>query len=171
MKTLMIMRHAKSSWDDASLSDFDRPLNKRGKEAAPFMGKFLAGKGLTVDLILSSPAKRAKETAELVKQAANWSTPVEFNDHIYEASPQTLYSILSKVNDELVSLMIVGHNPGMEGFVKLLTGKLVAMSTASVALVEFDVDVWSRIEPGAGQLIDVFRPKELETKSHKSEQN
>ncbi|HEY2865972.1 MAG TPA: histidine phosphatase family protein [Pyrinomonadaceae bacterium] len=161
MKKLLILRHAKSSWDDAGLPDFDRPLNERGERDAPFMGRILADRGFNPELIVSSPAARAKRTAELVGQTAGWEAPLTFDERIYEASPQALFTIIIGLGDEISTCLLAGHNPGMEGIVKLLTTRTLAMPTASVAVLEVDVDRWSAIEPGKGRLIEVLRPKEL----------
>jgi phosphohistidine phosphatase len=161
MKRLLILRHAKSSWDDASLRDFDRPLNDRGERDAPFMGEILAERDFKPDLIVSSPAARAKRTAELVRQAAGWEAPLVFDKRIYEASPQELLAVVNEIRDEVSTSVLAGHNPGMEGIIRLLTGRTVEMPTASVAVIEFDVDRWSAIEPGSGRLIEVMRPKEV----------
>ena len=161
MKKLLILRHAKSSWEDASLRDFDRPLNERGLRDAPFMGQILRERGVAPDLIISSPAARAKSTAELVKKAAGWRAPIRIDERIYEASQQTLFSIIAGIVNDVSTCVLVGHNPGMEGIIKLLTGTSPDMPTASVAVVEFDIDSWSKAEPGNGGLIEVLRPKEM----------
>lgn len=155
------MRHAKSSWENTSLSDFERPLNDRGLRTAPLMGKFMRKKGLEPALIVSSPAIRARQTAELVKDAALFNCDLSFEDRIYEASPRTLLQRASEADNADESLMIVGHNPGMEGFVHLLTGEIEAMSTAALAVIDLDIDTWDNIDEGCGDLKNVFRPKEL----------
>ena len=118
MTTLYLLRHAKSSWDDAGLADFDRPLNERGRSTAPFIGQVMKRDGLVPDLILSSPANRARETAQLVRKAADLTAEVELDEKIYEASPQTLRQIVASIGEGIQSVMIVGHNPGMEGLVR-----------------------------------------------------
>jgi phosphohistidine phosphatase len=162
MKTLFVLRHAKSSWDNSRLSDFERPLNDRGEETAPFMGKVMARKHFKPDLIMSSPAERAKQTAKLSRKAAKLDCPLEFDERIYEASPQALRKVVSETANDKNSLMIVGHNPGMEGFVRLLTGKEEAMPTASLAVIELDIDDWKDIAPAAGMLVEILRPKEID---------
>jgi phosphohistidine phosphatase len=161
MKTLYLLRHAKSSWDDQNLADFDRPLNERGLSAAPFMGETLAQRGLIPEEIVSSPAKRAIQTAMLVKESGGFGAQTRLEERIYEASPQTLLQVSRAISDEFVSAMIVGHNPGMEGFIALLTGSLERMPTAAVAVIETDVEKWSELEPGSARLICVLRPNEL----------
>jgi phosphohistidine phosphatase len=160
MKTLYLMRHAKSSWDDASLSDFDRPLNDRGLRTAPFMGKLMRDKGLEPAIILSSPAERAKQTAQMAKDAAGFSCELRFDDRIYEASPHTLAQVASQVDDANTSDMLVGHNPGMEGLIRYLTGNLEPMPTAALAVIELNIDKWSEITDGCGELESIYRPKD-----------
>ena len=162
MKTLFILRHAKSSWDNPRLADFDRPLNDRGLSAAPLMGRVLIKKGYRPELIISSPAERAKMTAALFKAASGLDSPLEFDDRIYEASPQKLQKVVSKVEGDEGSVMVVGHNPGMEGFVRLLTSKNEPMPTASIAVIELKIDSWSEIAPSSGRLIEIIRPREVE---------
>lgn len=159
MKTIFVLRHAKSSWDDASLADFDRPLNDRGKHAAPFMGELMAERGLAPEIILSSPAVRARETARLVKEASRLPAKIVFDERIYEASPQTLKHVVASTDDEHASAMIVGHNPGMEGFIRLLTGRTEAMPTSSLAIIDLDIDHWQDIGNG-GELRGLIRPKD-----------
>src|SRR6187549_3648711 len=123
MKTLYVLRHAKSSWDNSKLADFDRPLNERGETTAPFMGEFMAEHGFEPQVIVSSPAVRARETARLAKEAAHFAAGIVHDERIYEASPRTLQTVVSSIEDRFESAMLVGHSPGMEGIVRLLTGK------------------------------------------------
>lgn len=160
MKRLLVFRHAKSSWDNPDLSDFDRPLNDRGKKAAPFMGKLLLEKDLLPDFILSSSAKRAKQTSKLFRKAAGLDREVKFDKRIYEASPNALVHIISEIKDRFQSAMVVGHNTGFEDLVLALTGKYERMPTAAVAVIDFDVESWSDIRKGSGKLIEVLRPRE-----------
>ena len=134
MKKLLVLRHAKSSWTDPDLADFDRPLNERGLRAAPFMGSVIVKDGLEPELIISSPAERARTTAELVVQGGDLAADVRFEERIYEASPHTLLQIVSDLDDDLETVLLVGHNPGIEDFVKLLTSVYEPMSTAAMAV-------------------------------------
>lgn len=161
MKTIYLLRHAKSSWDEPEISDFDRPLNDRGRKAAPFVGGLMRDRGLLPEVIFSSPALRAKATAELFVAAAGLETPIIFDDRIYEASPMRLLSLIRVIGDDIASAMIVGHNPGMEGFLWYLTGKLEAMPTATLAAVELDVPTWTDVTERCGTLVEIIRPKEL----------
>ena len=160
MKTLYILRHAKSSWDDRSLSDFDRPLNARGLRAAPFIGSLMKEHGLIPDVIVSSPAMRAKQTAELVREAAGFEPEVTFSERIYEATVGTLVSIISDIDNTNVSALIVGHNPGSEGLVCYLTGEIAPMPTAALAVIGLKIDEWDDISAGCGTMTRVFRPRE-----------
>jgi phosphohistidine phosphatase len=159
MKKLYLLRHAKSSWDDASLADFDRPLNDRGLRTAPLMGRLMREKKFVPELVLASPAERASTTATLVRAAAGFGPEIRHDDRIYEASPGTLLQIAAGLDDEYGSVMLVGHNPGMEGFVRLLTDSIEPMPTAALAVIDLDISRWSDVGAGAGRLRAVFRPK------------
>lgn len=161
MRTLFLMRHAKSSWDDTSLADFDRPLNARGLRDAPRMGKLMRQKGFAPHVIVCSPAARAKQTAVAVKEAGGLSAEILFHDRIYEASPNALRQVVSEVGGENASAMLVGHNPGMEDFIRFLTGLVEPMPTAALAVIELDIGNWSEISGDIGRVVNVFRPKEL----------
>jgi phosphohistidine phosphatase len=153
------MRHAKSSWNDATLADFERPLNERGQLAAPFMGELMHAHGFEPYLILSSPAERAKSTTELVKKAGKFDAEVRFDRRIYEASPNALLQIVAEIDDSYRSALLVGHNPGIEGFIRYLTGQLEPMPTAALAVIDIDADNWDLIDEGRGVLQNVYRPK------------
>ena len=160
MKRLYLLRHAKSSWNEPDLADFDRPLNSRGLLAAPFMARFMAAKSYRPDLIVSSPARRALTTAELVRENIGANIEIQLNDRVYEASPQTLLQIAATVDDAAGSVMLVGHNPGMEGLIRLLAGRSEAMPTAGLAVIDLGIDRWRNIKEGCGTLVEVVRPKE-----------
>ncbi len=159
MKTLYLLRHAKSSWGDPDLADFDRPLNERGKAAAPFMGELIAAKGYEPSIVLCSPAERAKQTAELVKKHAGIRAEIRFDERIYEASPNALRQVVSEIDDSVESAILVGHNPGIEGFIRYLTDEVEAMPTASLAVIT-EIDSWAAISAGCGTLTTVHRPKD-----------
>jgi phosphohistidine phosphatase len=160
MKTLFVLRHAKSSWENNDLADFDRPLNQRGEAAAPFVGEVMKDNGFAPEIIIASPAVRARETARLVKESAGLSAEIKHNERIYEASPQTLRNIAASIDDRFNSAMMVGHNPGMEGFVRLLTGRLEPMPTASLAVIDLDILGWEQLTDRAGRLRRIVRPKD-----------
>lgn len=161
MKTLLILRHAKSSWESPSLADFDRPLNPRGLKAAPFIGSLMHEKNLRADLILSSPAKRAKQTAILVRETAGLNdAEIRYDESIYEASPLTLLHLLAETGNEVNSVLLVGHNPGLEGLIKILTGGIQPMPTAALAVIELNIETWQQIIVDGGKLNFVIRPKD-----------
>ncbi|HLA96565.1 MAG TPA: histidine phosphatase family protein [Pyrinomonadaceae bacterium] len=160
MKRIFILRHAKSSWGDANLSDFERPLNDRGLNVAPFMGELIARRGVILDAIVSSPAMRASQTAKIIKESAGLNVEIKFDDRIYEASPNTLRQVISELGDNLDSAMLVGHNPGIEGFIRYLTGRMEPMPTAALAIIKLKIDHWQDITADSGKLVEVIRPKD-----------
>ena len=160
MKTLYVLRHAKSSWDYPELPDFERPLNKRGEKAAPFIGQIMREEDLLPEFILSSPAQRAKQTANLVKDSANLDAEISLDQRIYGASANSLLHIVSEIDDTYESAMIVGHNPGFEGLVGVLISSYERMPTAALAVIEFEIDKWSEIGNEIGKLAELLRPKE-----------
>lgn len=155
------MRHAKSSWDNPDWSDFERPLNKRGLKVAPFMGGLIYQNEIKLDLIVSSPAKRAKQTAILVKESAQFEKAIQFEEKIYEASATTLLYLSSELSDKYNTILIIGHNPGMEEFIRILTGDYCSMPTAAIAKVLLNITSWKELTLNKGFLETVFRPKDL----------
>ena len=162
MKTLLILRHAKSSWKEASLDDYDRPLNKRGKRDAPQVGRLLRKEDLVPDLILSSSAKRARATAELVAEESGCENEVQLSRDLYAASPEAYLEALAGLEDGLERVMLVGHNPGLEELLEILTGSYEPLPTAAFAQVQLPIQRWQELsEETQGKLIRVWRPKEL----------
>ena len=138
-KKLYILRHAKSSWKDFSISDFDRPLNKRGKQDAPLMAEQMAKKGIHPNIILSSPAKRAKATAQHFSEKLH--TDIVYNNDIYEASAATLKEIIKEAFNLYDEIMLVGHNPSVTMLSNSLSSHQIDnMPTAGIVGFEFDVD-------------------------------
>jgi phosphohistidine phosphatase len=160
MKTIYILRHAKSSWDNPNLADFERPLNKRGLKSAPFIGEIIHKNKFQPDSILSSPAKRAQQTAVLVKEAGKIEAEIQFDERIYEASPQQLLQIISELKTDSKSAMLVGHNPGLEGLVRFLTGENQAMPTATLAVIDLEIQNWKETDSECGNLRTLIRPVE-----------
>ncbi len=160
MKTIYLLRHAKSSWDDARLTDFERPLNRRGLENAPRVGAKISENRFQIDLIVSSPAERAKQTANIVAEAANVKGEIKFDERIYEASAQSLLKVISETADEKKSVLLVGHNPGLENFIEVLTGKTETMPTAALAVIDLNVDKWNEVTSDCGKLLKLFRPED-----------
>lgn len=147
MKTLLLVRHAKSSWDYPGLTDFERPLNKRGHHDAPMMGKILLGKKCVPDLIISSPALRAITTARHF--AENMAYPLEnisTDERLYDAGPSDIKTVISEVNDSVNCLMIVSHNPGLTDVAGELSGKVIEnIVTSAILSIEFEADSWKAI--------------------------
>lgn len=164
MKTLLILRHAKSDWSNSQLTDHDRPLNKRGKYDAPRMGAWLKQQEMVPELIISSTAERALTTAELVALACDFAGELRTEQKFYLAGPPTYVKILNEVPDSYKRVMVVGHNPGMEELVSLLTDIDQRMTTANVAVVELPIESWDELTVFAdGRLQHHWRPKELPT--------
>ena len=162
MKTLLILRHAKSSWTDSALADHDRPLNKRGNRDAPRMGQLLRVEGLQPDLIISSSAKRARKTAELAAEECGFEGEICLSRDLYAFSAEPYIDVLSELADEYQIVMIVGHNPSMEELLELLTGEYQRFPTAALAQIELPIDSWGQLDDEVeGRLINLWRPKEL----------
>jgi phosphohistidine phosphatase len=163
MKTLLLLRHAKSSWKDASVADFERPLISRGKRASDLIGRFLKKKKLHPVLVLCSTAIRARETLRLVLEAARLVTEVQYNQCLYLASADRLAEIVSQIEDDRAIVMLVGHNPGMEDLIPRLTGVTDGMPTGALAKIIFEVDRWTEISHERhGRLEWLVKPKDLE---------
>src|SRR5215212_820320 len=136
MKTLLLLRHAKSSWDNPSQQDFDRPLAERGKRDAPRMGRALKERGPEPDLIVSSPAVRARQTVEAAINAAGFTAALQFDESIYEAGLGELMRVVRNLPNSSSTVLMVGHNPGFEGLVYRLSGASERMTTAALAAIE-----------------------------------
>ncbi|MEK6302838.1 MAG: histidine phosphatase family protein [Acidobacteriota bacterium] len=161
MKTLLILRHAKSSWDEPSLRDFDRPLAARGKRDAPRIGKALAERGPLPDLIVSSPAARTRATIKAVAAAARLQAEPQFEDSVYGASSGELIKLIRRLPADKGCAMVVGHNPGLEELVERLTRVSARMPTAALACIEFKAGRWEDVEDGEGKLAWLLTPKDL----------
>lgn len=163
MKTLLILRHAKSSWKFPDLPDHDRPLNRRGKRDAPRMGKLLKEKDLLPDLVISSTAARAKDTASaVIKHSGYKGKKIEF-ESLYAAEPTAYLTVIRKLGDNYQRVLIVGHNPGIEELIEQLTGEIHIIPTCTLAQIEFDAEKWSAVLRGVtnrGRLVEVLRPNE-----------
>ena len=176
MLTLTLLRHAKSSWDDPGLDDYDRPLAKRGKKAAPEVGAAMAAMALRPDLVLCSGATRARATLDRVLGKLGAPVPqVVYDDAVYMATPEALLARLHRIGPGEAGetprhVMVVGHNPGLEELALLLVGSGAAddtarmtekFPTAAVAVIGFNADSWGLIEPGSGRLEHFLTPKQL----------
>lgn len=161
MKTLFLLRHAKSSWGDASLPDFERPLNERGQHAAPLIGEFMRRQKLRPDLILCSPAERARQTIALVSNTAAFKAELRYDERIYAATRARLHAVVSQIDEGVGKVLLVGHNPGLEELIESLTGEVLRMPTAALAHITLNIERWAETREQCGQLIRLVKPKEL----------
>lgn len=168
MKTLLLFRHAKSDWSDPQLADIDRPLNKRGRQAAAVMARHLRTCGLTPQLILCSSAVRAEQTLAALYAEMGNTLEVRIERALYMASPNTMLALVRDVPDSVGSLMIIGHNPGLQNFALDLIGGGAEeqwgelahkFPTAALAVIDFDLDHWTDVKARRGKLIAFRRPK------------
>jgi len=170
MKTLCLMRHAKSGWDDPSLPDHDRPLNERGVEAAGLVGRHLKQQGIRPDLVLCSTAKRAADTLSLVLNALGGGVAAQHDRGLYLAGAPALLEALRGAPDSVATLMLVGHNPDMHHLTQHLAGfgdpaalRAVAekFPTGGCAILTFEAGRWRDVAPGRGHLVEFVRPRLL----------
>ena len=159
MKTILIMRHAKSDWGAQYDTDFERPLNARGQRDAPTMAAFLASHKLLPGLIVSSPAQRAKMTAEFVARERKFEGNLLFDQRIYLASPAMLLDVIQELPDAVDTAMLVGHNPGMEDIIGLLCGAVARMPTAATASLRLQGETWAQAQRATLQWL--IKPKIL----------
>jgi phosphohistidine phosphatase len=163
MKSLLILRHAKSSWSKPAVADHDRPLNDRGKRDTPRIGKLLIQQGLVPELIVSSTAKRARKTAKRVAKHCDYPGALELTADFYLGHADDYIQFLLCVSDEVDSVMVVGHNPGVEELLEGLTGQWERLPTGALAHVALDVSSWADVSSARGaRLVAVWRPKELD---------
>lgn len=142
-----------------TLCDFDRPLNKRGKRDAPLMGSILKNKNITPDMIISSPALRAKTTADIIAKEVNYRKEIIFVKSIYEASPTKLHKILRKTDDKICTLFLFGHNPGLNILAEDYVGFYGNIVTCGIVEIEFSCDRWAEISSKNARLISFDYPK------------
>jgi phosphohistidine phosphatase len=164
MKQLLIHRHAKSSWKFGGLSDFERPLNDRGKKDAPIMAKHLAKMGVKPDVVISSPAVRAITTALEFAEKTNYpDSKIIIEDKIYEAGLFDLLDLIRNIDDKFDKAVIFGHNPAFTSLANSLSKdfKVDNIPTCGVVALEFSVNSWSDIETGSGKLLFFEYPKKL----------
>jgi len=169
-KTLLLMRHAKSSWHDKDLPDYQRPLKKRGAEDAAEIAEVLRENELVPQIILSSPALRASQTAEIVAKVCHLDQKITYVNSFYMGEVHEFVEQLSKLDDSLERVMIVAHNPGLEAFMQLLDGKIEALPTAALAYISLDLHKWSDItKDSTGELIGYWDPENLDKQAQESE--
>ena len=167
-RELLILRHAKSDWNAGKSNDFERPLAKRGKKDAPRVGEWLFREGLVPDLVISSPAERARQTAEKVCKSMDYKRKkIRWDDQVYDGDVSGLLEVLRRCPSEARMILLVGHNPSLEDLVHYLAGDEVEepkdgklLPTATLARLETGDD-WSRLDPGCAQLISITRPRNL----------
>ena len=147
MKRLLVLRHAKSSWADASLDDWQRPLNDRGRRDAPRVGAWLRDRSLVPDLIVTSDAVRARETAAAVATAAGYTREIVVEPSLYHATPADAVAVLKSIGNQTArTVLIVGHNPGLEDLVSRLSGEHHDLVTAALVELAVPIDRWSELD-------------------------
>ena len=154
MKTLYLVRHAKSSWKYPNLDDFERPLNKRGRKNAPFMGQLLKKLKVTPDLIISSPANRAATTARIIAAKINFALEnIRYSETIYEFSEGTLIQVVKHIDDGVAKAMVVGHNPGLNGLANYLGDQSISnIPTAGIYCLDLNIASWTKIRENCAKL-------------------
>lgn len=170
MKTLYLLRHAKSSWEDESLDDFDRPLARRGIDAAPRMAEHMKREGWIPDAVLCSAARRAVETLELIAPVLGLDAAARIEHDLYLADPDAMLDRIRGQPDEAASILLIGHNPGQEILAKMLCGdgrkKAIKRlkkkyPTGALAVITFKADSWLQVAEGTGFLEAFVRPKDV----------
>ncbi len=170
MKTIFLLRHAKSSWDDDSLPDHDRPLSKRGRAAAPRIGAYMYGAGYLPDLVLCSTATRTRRTLDAVLSELGVEPAIEFHEELYLAAPREMLDLVRSVPDTVEGVLLVGHNPGTGMLAATLSGdglpeRIYQMRakfpTTGLAIIELSVDRWKDVVDGCGTLKEFIRPRDL----------
>ena len=171
MKTLILMRHAKSAWDDPHQKDIDRPLSARGRKSAPRIGAWLAAEKYRPDVVLCSAAQRTRETLDLLQPQLPKGVTVELSRTLYMAAPREMLTEISKVAATAETVLLLGHNPGIGSLAGLLAGSgdentlgnlHAKFPTAAAAVLGFDVARWGDVAPGNGRLLAFIRPRDLD---------
>ena len=172
MKTLTLLRHAKSSWDDPVARDFDRALNARGIAGATLIGGYMQGEGLDCDLVISSPAVRCTETLDHLYEGLGRSFHPNWDRRVYLASCVTLLDVIHEAPQGVDRVLLCGHNPGLEDLILLLVPDAAGdprrdaveekFPTAALAQLEFDVDHWADVKKAGGRIVRLVRPRDLD---------
>ena len=161
MKTLLLMRHAKSSWKDQTLKDRDRPLSKRGVKNAVYMGSIFLEYELIPQLVLSSSVKRARQTAELVLEACRYPGTVIYLDTLFLAEAEVILDALRLLPDDMERVLVIGHNPGLVSLLQMLTQQIIPLPTAGVAYISLSIDTWRSLSfESTAELVEVWQPKD-----------
>ena len=170
MKSIYLLRHAKSSWDDNSLSDHDRPLSQRGRAAAPRIGAYMRGGGYLPDLVLCSTSTRTRQTLKAVLSELEVEPAVEFLEELYLAAPSEMLDLVTSVPDTVEAVLLVGHNPGTGMLAAALSGDglpermdlmRAKFPTTGLAIIDLSVDRWKDTTGGCGTLKEFVRPRDL----------
>lgn len=170
MKTLILMRHAKSSWKDRTLDDRDRPLARRGREAAPLMARWLGAQGLLPDTVLCSPSRRTRETLELMRAAVPTIPAPQIRTGLYEAMPAALLGELRRLPKSCARVVVLGHQPGLGELLRLLVHRVrnpqdrrafEKFPTAAIAVLEAEISRWADLGPAMAELSAFAAPREL----------
>jgi phosphohistidine phosphatase len=152
MKTLFLLRHAKSENATPGLTDLNRALNERGRKEAQALGQYIKKENLRFDLVLCSTAVRARETTELVLVSAELPSNVRYEQRIYEAGPLRLLEVISEVEQSMKAVLVVGHNPALEELIQLLTDCVEQLATCTLAKIDLNVEDWSKVLESKGDL-------------------
>ncbi|MBN1479317.1 histidine phosphatase family protein [candidate division KSB1 bacterium] len=162
MKTLFIARHAKSSWKDTTLDDRDRPLNKRGKRDAPHMGERLFQRGVRIDLLISSPAKRAISTAKKFAKEIFYEAPIIKDERLYDATEWEMLEVIHSLANSYERVMLVAHNPGVTDLVNQISGRRVEnMPTCGIVQLDYEIERWDQIGHKKPKRFDFDYPKKI----------
>lgn len=161
MKTLLLMRHAKAAAGTSSLQDSNRPLTDEGRRAAKLVGEYIMSKKVRPDLALSSPALRARETIDIVLKAVRLRAKPRYDQRIYETGPLGLLVVIHEIEEDKNRVILVGHNPGLEELMRMLTGHLEHMAPGALAKIDLEANKWSEAGGGMGKLDWLVQPKEL----------
>lgn len=171
MRRLMLLRHTKSDWTETDRNDLDRPLTPRGREAAPLIGAYMAHHALLPDLVICSPAARARETFDLVAPALPDKPRLVTERRIYDVGADTVLGVVKEIGRDVHSLLVVGHNPSLQDLAELLIASgdvdlrqrlLEKFPTGGLAVIDFPVDDWKKLHPKAGRLDRFVTPRTLE---------
>lgn len=171
MKSLLIMRHGKSSWKNKALEDHERPLAKRGLRDTRLMGEVIHEKELIPQLILASSSVRTTQTAQIFSEEVGYHGETRVLDALYLAEAEKYIDELKKVSSDFERVLIIGHNPGLESLLQMVSGSIEALPTGVIAYISLPIDDWSQIngEP-MGELVQLWRPKELREMMEEAEE-
>jgi phosphohistidine phosphatase len=162
MKTILFMRHAKSTWDGKVEEDRDRQVSKRGKKNAEQVGEFLKKEKIIPDVILSSSATRARETAEIVMNELKYHGDVCYLNKLYMGEPEIYARQIQSLQDDVEMVLVIGHSPTLDSLLQMMTGKVQTLPTASVAELKVPIESWKEFHPEVQcELVNLWRPKDL----------